>query len=125
MTEAELLSQANEWLNAGVDSITLYLSVLFAYFVVGHLVGKSLTRIQLGLIATIYSVIMISGLVTIHMQFTAIDRLIGDLTDLGSKYVPALPNYSVPVVVGIYALAFLASHYYMYSSRTMKSDDGS
>ena len=125
MTEAELLSQASEWLNAGVDSITLYLSVLFAYFVVAHLVGKKLTTAQLGVIATIYSVIMITGLVTINMQFTAIDRFIGDLTDLGSKYVPALPSFSVPVVVGMYALAFLASHYYMYSSRTMKSDEGS
>ena len=125
MTEFELLSQANEWLNSGVDSITLYLSVLFAYFVVAHLVGKSLTGGQLGVIATIYSVIMISGLVTINMQFTAIDRFIGDLTDLGSKYVPALPEHSVTVVVGMYALAFLASHYYMYSCRTMKSDEES
>lgn len=65
MTEAELLSQANEWLNSVVDSATLYLYGLFAYFVTGHLVGKTLTRTQLAVIATLYSVIMVGGVVVI------------------------------------------------------------
>ena len=118
MTETELLSQLNDWINAGVDSITLYLSVLFAYFVVGHLVGKTLTSPQLSVISVIYSVVMVSGLFTINMQFTAVAKFMDDLVALESKYVTPLPSYAVIVVTGMYVLAFFASHYYMYSRRT-------
>jgi len=116
--EAELLTQMNDWVNAGVDSITLYLSVLFAYFVVGHLVGKTLTSMQLTVISAIYSVVMLSGLFTINMQFAAVARFSEDLVSEGSKYVMPLPPHSVLVITGMYALAFIASHYYMYSRRT-------
>ncbi|MGR8948217.1 MAG: hypothetical protein ACU84Q_09240 [Gammaproteobacteria bacterium] len=120
MSESELLTHMNDWLNAGVDSITLYLSVLFAYFVVGHLVGKTLTTARLSVISVIYSVVMASGLFTLYMQFTAIDRFSADLIAIGSKYVTPLPKLTVPVVTGMYAGAFLASHYYMYSRRTQE-----
>ncbi len=124
MSEAELLRQANDWLNAGVDSITLYLSVLFAYFVVAHLVGKSLSRLQLWIIAPIYCVIMISGLVAIYTQFSAVAKFLGELKATGSIFVPKLPEHTQYVVVGIYALAFLASHYYMHVCRKRKADLG-
>ena len=120
MNEAQLLTQTNDWLNAGVDSITLYLSVLFAYFVVGHLVGKTLTPPQLIVISIIYSVVMITGLFTIYVQFTAIDRFNTDLVGMGSKYVTPLPKFTVPIITGMYAMAFFSSHYYMYSRRTRK-----
>ena len=118
MTEVELLEQLNDWTNAGVDSITLYLSVLFAYFVVAHLVGRTLTSVQLTVISVIYSVVMLSGLVTINMQFAAAARFSEDLIIAGSKYVTPLPAHAATIATSMYAMAFAASHYYMYSRRT-------
>ncbi len=123
MTENELLAQTNDWMNAGVDSVTLFLSVLFAYFVVGHIVGKALSRVQLGIIASIYSVVMVVGIVTIHSQFTTISRFYDALSEMGSTYVSELPEGYAPVVVTIYTVAFLASHYYMFSSRRKKQNE--
>lgn len=117
MSESELLAHANEWLNGGIDSVALYLSVLFAYFVAAHLAGASLTRTQLWIVATIYSLIMMSGLVALYTQFYAIERFFGALEQVRSEFVPPVPEGSAWAVLLMYGAAFVASHLYMAHCR--------
>ncbi len=117
MSESALLTHTNEWLNAGVDSITLYLSVLFAYFVAAHLVGQTLTRTQFWIVAVIYSAVVASGLVAIHAQFTAIGAFFAKLDEMGSEFVPPVPENTALIVPTMYACAFVASHVYMHHCR--------
>ena len=117
MSEFELISLFNAWGNTLLGTSTLYLSVLFAYFVVAHLVGSSLTRLQLWIISSIYSLLMFSGLIAIHNQSTTMVHFSVELQKMDSNYVSAMPeDYEILITV-VYSTAFLASLYYMFNQR--------
>ena len=46
MTEAELWDQFVQWMIAGGDSLGTYISILFAFLIMAHFIGKKLTRTQ-------------------------------------------------------------------------------
>ena len=121
MSEFELITQFNAWANTLLETSTLYLSVLFAYFVVAHLAGSSLTRLQLWIISSIYSLLMFSGLIVISNQSTAMGRFSDELQKIDSNYVPAMPaDYEIFITI-VYGAAFLASLYYMFNQRKAES----
>jgi hypothetical protein len=51
-------------LSTGIEQLTLFLTVLFAYFAVAYLVGKKLTKFQLYSITFVYSAFQLVAVVT-------------------------------------------------------------
>lgn len=119
MSEAELLQTLAE-INAGlVPSIALYVSVLFAYFVVAHVAGKELSLVQISLASAVYSMVMFLGLLQIYAEISTITKISGDLSAMGSAYVrPSMMGKWTPMVVtSIYFFSYVLSILYMRHSR--------
>ena len=119
MTEAELIQTYAELSSGLTANLALYISVLFAYFLVAHSVGKHLSSLQLVLINTVYILVMLLGLQSIYVSMLIFTRVVGELVAIDSVFVEGLAaseTFSL-VMTGANFIAFVISLIYMYSTR--------
>lgn len=123
MTEFELFILRLEAENVMFATITLFVTILFAYFVVAHIAGKSISGIQLKIVNTVYTLVMLAILNAMYNDFFQSFRIYQDLVEMNSRYVPntAVEDWMVLPTLSIYFIAFLVSLYYMRISRKKSS----
>ncbi len=119
MSESELLQLYAEMNSSIAPSIALYITVLFGYFVVAHIVGRKLTTVEIVSANTVYTLVMGLGLTQLHRDITVLSVISNELAALESKFVGQMvfSEWTPLVVTLIYFFAFIISLLFMHHSR--------
>lgn len=117
MTEAELLEAAsNNWSNV-ISLMTIFISVVSGYLVIGYLVGKELNTKQVALVNALYGAFVGFCVYAVYMfSSAAVEH--GNLALEISRQRSMAPSQVIPVVfVSINIPIILASYKFMWDIR--------
>lgn len=87
MTNYELGELSMSMLSNVNQSLSIYVSVLFAYLAVAYLAGSKLSQFQLYAISGIYSIFMISQIASLYIQVTSQQELVSYMTEMDNSVI--------------------------------------
>ncbi len=124
MTELEAVEAANAVYANAQTSFTIFFTVVSAYLAVALLVGKSLTRFQVGVVTTLFLVIAGTALAAfaafmeVALHYTSIELQMRDSADRITRIVARSSVWSIATVADFCLV--LVSLWFMWDVRHPK-----
>lgn len=121
MTEAELIESWALFLANSQSAMTLYLSILSGYLVIAYLVGNKLSRMQAGLISTLFffATGYCTAILTTWWQRAL--EFANEASAINPERVVSNFQGFVYVTGGLFSLGILACLYFMWDVRHPKN----
>ena len=122
MTEAELIESWALFLANSQSAMTLYLSILSGYLIIAYLVGNKLSRMQAGLISTLFffSTAYCTTILTIWWQRAL--EFASEANEINPERIVSNFQGFVFVTGGLFLLGILACLYFMWDVRHPKTE---
>ena len=122
-TQAILWQQAQvaqDWLERMFDSFQQFGALLFGYLIVAYFVGAQLTKVQAGILTTLYLFWLVRLAIVFNFLWTSTHNTLGEMKKISPDFSPAIPS-----AWGMYSLLFcltLGSLYFMWTVRHPKAE---
>ena len=123
MTEFELLQLVGDWSELSATTETTFLTLLFAYLLAAHFVGRALTRAQVFVVTAIYSVAILRTVAAYFRQMSRVLEFGDQLREVGSAYALQIPAFAPYLMATIWLIGFGASLFFMRTCRKPLSVD--
>jgi hypothetical protein len=95
-------------------------TLLFGYLIVAYFIGAQLTRVQVGILTTLYLFWVVRLGVVLNLLLYSGQITIGEMRKISPDLIPPMPSVSGPYA--ILTILTLASLYFMWSIRHPKTE---
>ena len=107
-------------LQQAFDTLEYFGTLLFGYLMVAYFIGAQLTRVQVGILTTLYLFWVVRLGVLLNVVFNSSQNIIGEMRKISPDHDPAVP--SILGVLTLLSVLTLASLYFMWSVRHPKKE---
>jgi hypothetical protein len=101
-------------------TLEVFGTLLFGYLMVAYFIGAQLTRVQAGILTTLYLFWVVRLGAVLNLLWLSAQMTIGEVRKISPDLLPAIPSLWGPYT--ILTLLTLASLYFMWSVRHPKTE---
>ena len=117
MTEAELWDQFVQWMVAGGDTMTSYISFMFAFLVMAHFVGAKLSKIQALIACALFFWASAVSIYAVIGYFYRAEMFMNRLLELDPSRPFFLSTTAIVAIALMMLVGFFVCIYFLYQVR--------
>jgi hypothetical protein len=121
MTEAELVEAWGIFLGNSQTAMALYMSILSGYLIIAYLVGSKLSRLQAGIVSTLFLVASSFCTLVLTIWWQRALEFALEAKALNPDRMVNNSQFGVYVTGSIFCLGIFAALYFMWDMRRQKA----